>query len=238
MRKVLSGLLAGVLLVSCSDNSSPVKSQNPPAAKRISSPITWSQPVASVDNLAEQRTAGKAEQAPEPEAPQEEFVVSGTIRNETGADLTGTKVVAWWGVVTGEDYNYFFGEGTVDVQDLTFELVFSEAPPVEALNRDLGVAYILIARSSATGMEEPGILPEDYDYFENILGGATRHCVIFSTGENVNGIQWVEEFEPGYGVGEGVKIPDYHFEGLEPVDPSSVEIVVDDLENLVFVNWT
>ena len=238
MRRRLVSFLAGVLLVSCSDDSSPVKSKNSPAAKRISSSITWSQPVAGVNNLAEQRPAGTAEQAPEPETPQEEFVVSGTIRNETGADLTGAKVVAWWGVVTGEDYNYFFGEGTVDVQDLTFEMVLSEAPPPEALNRNLGVAYLLIAKPSATGMEEPGVLPEDYDYFENILGGATRHCVIFSTGENVNGIQWVEEFEPGYSVGKGVEIPDYHFEGFEPVDPSSVEIVVDDLENLVFVNWT
>ena len=237
MKRGLLGLLAGVLLVSCSDDSSPVKSKNPPAAKRISSPVTWSQPVASVNNLAEQRTAGTAEQAPELEAP-EEFVVSGTIRNETGADLTGAKVVAWWGVVTGEDYNYFFGEGTVNVEDLTFELVLSEAPPPEALNRYLGVAYLLIAKPSATGMEEPGILPEDYDYFGNILGGATRHCVIFSTGENVNGIQWVSEFEPGYSVGKGVEIPDYHFEGFEPVDPSSVEIVVDDLENLLFVNWS
>ena len=86
-------------------------------------------------------------------------------------------------------------------------------------------------------MEEPGILPEDYD-FGNILGGAPRHCVIFSTGENANGIPWVEDFEPGYNAGKGVEIPDYHFEGFEPVAPSSVEIVVDDLENLVFVNWT
>ena len=53
MRRGRLGLLAGVLLVSCSDNGSPVKSIDP-----------------------------------------EEFVVSGTIRNETGADLTGAKVLA------------------------------------------------------------------------------------------------------------------------------------------------
>ena len=49
-------------------------------------------------------------------------MVSGTVRNETGADLTGAKVVAWGGVVTGEDYNNFYGEGTPDVENLTFEL--------------------------------------------------------------------------------------------------------------------
>ena len=196
MNRGLWGLFAGVLLVSCSDDSSPVKSRTP-----------------------------------------EGFVVSGIVRNETGADLTGARVVAWWGVVTGEDYNYFFGEGTVNTEDLTFELVLSEDPPPEALNDDLGVAVLLIVKPSATGMGEPGILPEDYDYGD-ILGGATRHCVIFSTGDNVNDIPWAEEFEPGYSAGRGVEIPDYDFEGFEPVDSSTVEIVVDDLENLVFVNWT
>ena len=42
----------------------------------------------------------------------------------------------------------------------------------------------------------------------------------------------------GLFAGGGVEIPDYDFEGFEPVDSSTVEIVVDDLEILVSVNWT
>ena len=38
--------------------------------------------------------------------------------------------------------------------------------------------------------------------------------------------------------GKGIEIPDDTFDGFELVDPGSVEIIIDDLENLDLVNWT
>ena len=38
-------------------------------------------------------------------------------------------------------------------------------------------------------------------------------------------------------VGKGIEIPDNNFDGFEPVEPSTVEIIVSDLGDIEFVNW-
>ena len=86
-----------------------------------------------------------------------------------------------------------------------------------------------------------GRITEDFEYTEHILGGAPSYCVIYTADDEdwtAWGIPWADDFQPGYSIGRGIEIPDSSHEGFEPVDPSSVEIVIDDLENLVFVNWS
>ena len=63
------------------------------------------------------------------------FSVSGTLRNNSQTQLPeDLRVVVVWNVVEGDDYNYLFGEGTVDAKAMTFEIVFAENPPASALN--------------------------------------------------------------------------------------------------------
>ena len=116
---------------------------------------------------------------------------------------------------------------------------FVEEPPSEALLGDLlGVGLLAVVDDS--NLKE-GILSDGYD--DKFLGAAPRHYVLFFNRENENAeealeaVPWLKEFGYGYSVGKGIEIPD-DFDGFEPVDPGSVEIIIDDLENLDFVNWT
>ena len=70
-----------------------------------------------------------------------------------------------------------------------------------------------------------------------IVGAAGEYAVIYldSDPEEIGG--WPSDFQPGYNVGRGVDLPGT-FDGFEPVRPSSIEIIVDDPENIDFVNWT
>ena len=173
--------------------------------------------------------------------PEVGFVVSGTLRNDKQIQLPeNLRVLVFWNVVTGEgdDYLYLFGEGTVNAEDMTFEIVFAEDPPADALNADaLGVGYILLTTDSDL---EEGIIPQEYDLAQNVLGGAGQYGVVFTRDKiaDLEEIEWPQQFPKGYGVGKGVAIPDANFDAFEPVDPSSVEIIVDDPENIEFVNWT
>lgn len=168
------------------------------------------------------------------------FVVSGHVRDPNGS-LAGSnaRVVGIWTADAGEgDYAYVFGSGEIDLEAGTFRMEFVEEPPSEALLGDLlGVGLLAVV----DGFLEEGILPDDA--FDEVLGAAPRHYVLFFDRENENAeealeaVLWLKEFGYGYSVGKGIEIPD-DFDGFEPVDPRSVEIIIDDLENLDLVNWT
>lgn len=170
------------------------------------------------------------------------FVVSGHVRDPNGS-LAGSdaRVVGIWTGDIGEgDYSYVFGLGDIDLEAGTFRIEFVEEPPSEALLGDLlGVGLLAVVDDS--NLQE-GILSDDYDD-DKFLGAAPRHYVLFFNRENENAeealeeVPWLKEFDNGYSVGKGIEIPD-DFDGFEPVDPGSVEIIIDDLENLNFVNWT
>lgn len=173
------------------------------------------------------------------------FVVSGTLSNDNQTQLPeNLKVVVIWTAATetGEDYIYLFGEGAVDAENMTFEIVFAENPPSDALLADaLGVGFILLTTDSDI---EEGIVSEDDedDLFQNALGAAGQHGVVFTTDKldslSLEEVGWLQQFPRGYSVGRGVKIPNSSFDGFEPVDPSSVEIIVDDMDDIELVNWT
>ena len=62
--------------------------------------------------------------------------------------------------------------------------------------------------------------------------------IYYKGGYTGEGTPWLHDFPTGYSVGRGIGIPDERHEGFEPVEPTGIEITVDDLENLVFVNWS
>ena len=173
---------------------------------------------------------------PNPEAG---FVVSGTLRNDKQIQLPeNLRVLVFWNVGADPDYSYFFGEGTVDTEDMTFEIVFAEDPPSDALTVDaLGVGYIIL--TTDLDLEE-GIIPQEYDFAQDFLGAAGQYVVVFTNDKiaDLEELEWSQQFPKGYGVGKGIKIPNSTFDGFESVDPSSVEIIVDDIENIEFVNWS
>ena len=169
------------------------------------------------------------------------FVVSGHVRDPNGS-LAGSdaRVVGIWTGDIGEgDYSYVFGLGDIDLEAGTFRIEFVEEPPSEALLGNLlGVGLLAVVDDS--NLEE-GLLPDDA--FDEVLGAAPRHWIVFKR-EDAEAIEalheavpWLKEFGNGYSVGKGIEIPD-DFDGFEPVDPGSVEIIIDDLENLNLVNWT
>ncbi len=226
MRYVLYVLPWVLLACSKEDPVSPAE----PAGKRVSSSITRSEPVAGLAEAVAQELAVDTMMVP--------FVVTGIITNNTDIGLPpGIRVVLLWSVGGDPDRNYLWGETEPNLADMTFELPLP-TPPDDVLNRGtLGVAYIVVLDSSAS-LEE-GFVPLDFDYGSGFIGGATRHNVIYyeggHTGEDTH---WVHDFPTGYSVGRGIEIPDEYHEGFEPVEPTGIEITVDDLEDLVFVNWS
>jgi hypothetical protein len=165
------------------------------------------------------------------------FVVSGTIQNNTGAPLPdNTRVLIAWGVSSGTpDYSYVFGEGTLDAAAGTFRIQLDQPPPAQALNTgQLGVGLVFATTNQTIGT---GVLGENLTE-DNVIGAAGRYGVIYIGSDASAEVRdWAAGFESGYNVGVGVDVVD-DFDRFEPATPSSVILIIDDLANIDFVNWT
>jgi len=165
------------------------------------------------------------------------FVVSGAIRNRTSSPVTqGARVVVAWQVVSGTpDYLYTFGEGTVAPGGNSFEIRLTSAPPAEALNSfGLGVGVILLVTDGnlRSGQKLDGI-PRT-----GVIGAASRYSIIYADRDPAKIGHWVTRFPRGFSVGRGVKgAGAFDFESFEPVGAGLVELIVDSLEKLDFVDW-
>jgi hypothetical protein len=183
------------------------------------------------------------------EASKYHLVASGTL---SGGEIPeDVRVVVFWLVVTEPSYIYVYGSGTVDAEAGTFEVVFDKEPPEEALNwfqgDALGVGMLLLTTDRSL---ESGMLPDDYDPdIGDWPGGAGQHAIIYIKGDldleegdigfaEDAGVEWLYEFPEGYSVGMGIEIPGASRDGFAPVDPSSIEIIVDSLDNIEFVDWS
>ena len=143
-------------------------------------------------------------------------------------------VVGWVVSATGSDYTYLFGEGSL--VGGRFGITFRQPPPDAALNAgQLGVGIVLLTADPAI---RPGVHLEDVLVDPAQLLGATgRFAVIYATPDAAQARDWAAGFETGYGVGVGVeRVGD--FDAFEPVAPTTMELIVDDLANIDFVNWT
>ncbi|MFQ5706096.1 MAG: hypothetical protein ACE5HO_01520 [bacterium] len=168
------------------------------------------------------------------------FTVSGRLVQVSQQEIpSDAEIVVAWDVGGSPDYVYIFGKGTIVKNAGTFSISFDGNPPARALTGGvLGVGFVLITNKGAfSNNEEFTEVPT-----ENILGAAANYGVIF-VNESPNKAaadmerDWLKSFKSGYNVGKGIKIPD-DFDGFEPVDPTTVEVIIDDLDNLEFVNWT
>lgn len=175
------------------------------------------------------------------------FTISGklTFNRPTQISSDARVGVFWYVPRSGApDYGYIFGEGKVNLADSTFKVIFQKAPPDTALNRNngmgkdigLGVGAVLLFDRS---MSE-GVYGDDGDSLieEHALGLATQHAVIYVKGnrDSVALIKsWGKDFNSGFGVGKGIaRTGDDHF---GPVSSSDIEIFIDNLKDLEWVEW-
>lgn len=166
----------------------------------------------------------------------EEFTVSGTLVNNSGSPVPpGARVVVAWVVsAASPDYTYIFGQGTV--QGNSFQVTFTGPPPAAALNAgQLGVGVVVLTTSlslrNGVRLEEASVDPSE------LLGATGRFAVIYKATDDVDQVDWEAAFPLGFGAGGGVERA-ADFDAFEPVAADQLELIVDDLNNIDFVNWT
>jgi hypothetical protein len=163
------------------------------------------------------------------------FVVSGPITNVSGQPIpSNARVVVAWVVSSGSpDYTYIHGEGTVEGSSFSVSL---SPPPAAALNQGqvgVGIPVLTTNAGLRTGvrLEDVSVSPEE------LLGATGQFAVIYKATDAVTYVDWADAFPLGFGAGHGVERPG-DFDAFEPVAPTSLELIVDDFENIDFVNWT
>ena len=170
------------------------------------------------------------------------ITVSGTLTGPNVATLPeGARVAVLWTADDGEgDYGYVFGSGTIDRASGRFTLTLPQRPPEAALNAAgsyrLGVGVIFVIEPGTTLPE--GRLEADEFPYEAIIGAAGRYAVIYTAGDRDDApTGWWRTFPQGYAVGRGVTHEETYDE-FEPVAANSVQLIIDDPENIEFVNWS
>jgi len=127
-----------------------------------------------------------------------------------------------------------FGEGTIDAAAGTFRIQLDQPPPALALNTGqlgVGIVFATTNQTISTGMDVA-----DFPIAE-VIGAAGRYGVIYIGDPSTEVPNWAASFESGYNVGVGVDVVD-DFDRFAPTAPSGVVLIIDDLENIDFVNWT
>jgi len=163
------------------------------------------------------------------------FVVRGPLTNQSGQPVPpNAKVVVAWVVSSGTpDYTYIYGEGTVSGG--TYRVTFIAPPPAQALNGgQLGVGIVLL--TSGTGLHS-GMRLEDAPANTVLLGATGNYAVIYKAGDPVTQVDWADQFPLGFSAGVGVR-RQMDFDAFAPTDPNGLELLVDDIDNIDFVNWT
>jgi len=163
------------------------------------------------------------------------FVVRGPLTNVSGQSVpTGARVVVAWVVTSADpDYTYIYGEGSV--QGSTYQVTFTAPPPALALNEgQLGVGIVLL--TTGTGLHS-GMKLEDAPANTVLLGATGNYAVIYKAVDDVTRVDWAGAFPLGFGAGVGVERPQ-DFDAFAPTDAGNLELIVDDIDNIDFVNWT
>ena len=92
-------------------------------------------------------------------------------------------MVIWSVVSASPGYAYVFGEGTIALNDSSFEIVFDEPPPPQALNWSgtaaLGVGIVIITTDQ--NLMSRSTLPETYSN-AGVLGASGRYGLIYIQG--------------------------------------------------------
>ena len=169
------------------------------------------------------------------------FDISGTLAGPQLASLpAGSRVVVLWVVTSGSpDYTYIYGQGTIDAANGRFSVRLPDAPPAAALNAyGVGVGIPIVIPPGVTLPN--GRVTDDAALEAAALGAAGNYAVIYTAGARpagFTGIPWIDAFPLGYGVGRGIDLSG-SFDGFEPVGSTTIEMIIDDIDNIDFVNWT
>jgi hypothetical protein len=161
--------------------------------------------------------------------------VSGPLTNVSGQPVpVNARVVVAWVVTSAEpDYTYIYGEGTVEGD--AYRVGFPAAPPTVALNAgQIGVGIVIL--TSGSGLHS-GMRLEDAPANTVLLGGTGNYAVIYKAVDTVTRVDWADPFPLGFGAGVGVDRPG-DFDAFAPTVPTGLELIVDDIDNIDFVNWT
>lgn len=164
------------------------------------------------------------------------ITISGTLNVIKEDYLTSdTRVLITW--PTDEPDEYIFGEGVINTSDKTFKIILKDSLPKAAYYaEDFGIGFIFTTNDNEI---EQRLYNGGMD-LETITGAAGGYCVIFKK-KNVIALDllnyWTEKFQDGYSVGKGIDLPGV-FDGFEPYNNHSVIIIIDDLNNIEFTNWS
>lgn len=161
--------------------------------------------------------------------------ISGVLGGPNASSVpANARVLVLWNVVTGADYSYVYGSGTV-ANDGTFTITFDAEPPAGAINNgQLGVGLVILTTDQSLA---EGQVPDSYQ-FPGVIGLSEDHSIIFT--KNLAGDiaqDWPGDFPAGYSVGE-VQRSTTTFDSFVRVGLDDLVIVVDDIDNLTPPNWT
>ena len=168
------------------------------------------------------------------------FTISGTLNPVSETTIPGnTRVLVLWTVLSSEpEYLYVFGEGTLDFQNYTFVIHFDGPPPNEVMNQieDLSLGYGRVILTS--NQKWHGQIFQDSFSRDEILGIAASDLILFIDGnvDSVPNVDWLKNVGQGFSVIREIKASSGS-ETFELVDPASMHIIIDDLDNIEIADW-
>jgi len=171
------------------------------------------------------------------------YTVSGKLKcNKATTVPADARVLVAWSVSSGSpDYMYIYGEGTANMADSTFRVTFDSLPPADALNRyGLGVGLVFVTTNKAIAEGKYVGMAADSLFEGAFVGGAPDYAVIYINGSPDSvalGRSWAKKFQTGFNTGKGVRTTGT-FEEFEPTPATGIEMIIDELSNLDWVNWT
>jgi hypothetical protein len=166
------------------------------------------------------------------------FEVGGKLTPGQGQTIPANATVKtiWVVSAASPDYGYAYGEGSSS--GASFSMSLSMDPPADAINAGiLGVGVpILYTQGKAPA---DGKLASEADMLANAIGAAGQYAVIFKAKDDAQAPAWIKAFPLGYSCGKGVPAAAGEtFDTFAPVDCAQVEITVDSIDKIQFVNWT
>jgi hypothetical protein len=153
------------------------------------------------------------------------------------------KVMIFWSVTwNSPDYLYKWGEGTSTGNKFSVSLP-SSIPPHGALNHgELGVGWMFLTKNDYE-IPEGKIKKEEFADRTKFLGASGKYALIYRVQnpaiETVKN-NWPRHFPPGIscGVGAPDDADEDPFDEFKPIKCEEVEIIIDTLDHIEFVNWT
>jgi hypothetical protein len=166
------------------------------------------------------------------------FIVSGTISSREETQIPAdTRVLVLWSVMTTDpDSGYIFGEGEIDVENNTFQVVFDRDPPVDALNQingnGFGVAVIMLTTDQS--VNEGVVQNSDIEKFDNVFAMSDQYALMYIVGDLsdlFDETHWIYRFPQSYSVGKGIEVSssssgDFRPTELRPINPTDIEIII------------